>query len=76
MQFHRVTRTVSGYALSVAASGLKMTEVAEGTSSTHGGRGTLTAESVQLTRLADRLSNLLGEPVVDQTAIMASLTSL
>ena len=68
LQFHRVTKTVSGYSLTINNGGLKISEVAPGDShSTSGGRGSLSAKNVQIARLADRLSNLLGSAVVDQT---------
>ncbi len=68
LEFHRVTKTISAYALTIANGGLKINEVAPGDShSTSGGRGSLSAKNVPIARLADRLSNLLGSPVVDQT---------
>ena len=68
LRFHRTSKTAMGYALVIGSGGLKMSEVAAGDShSTSGGRGLLKGTNVTIARLADRLSNLLGEPVVDDS---------
>jgi uncharacterized protein (TIGR03435 family) len=68
LRFHRSSKTATGYALVIAGTGLKMSESAAGDShSTNGGRGSLKGTNATIARLAERLSNLLGEPVVDGT---------
>jgi len=68
LQVHREARTVSGYSLVVAKGGLKMKQVEPGQShGTRGGRDNLTAENIQLSRLAARLTTIVGAPVVDET---------
>lgn len=68
LQLHRETRTVPGYALTVAKGGIKATP-ADPTrhSSGNGGPGFIDAGAAQLSDLTIRLSALLGRPVVDMT---------
>lgn len=65
--FHHEQKVAPAYALVVAKSGLKM-KPAEGTgSSSKGGRGVITAKGLTMAKLANRLSGMLGTPVVDLT---------
>jgi uncharacterized protein (TIGR03435 family) len=64
--FHREQKIASSYALVAAKSGLKIKPVEGATgSSSKGGRGVLTAKGVSMATLADRLSRMLGAPVID-----------
>lgn len=68
LRFHRETRTVPGYTLTVAKGGIKATP-ADPTrhSFGNGGRGFIDAGASGLGALTIRLSALLGKPVIDMT---------
>jgi uncharacterized protein (TIGR03435 family) len=68
LQFHRETRTVPGYTLTVAKGGIKA-ELAdpERHSSGNGGRGFFDVMASPPSTLTFRLSALLGRPVIDMT---------
>jgi uncharacterized protein (TIGR03435 family) len=68
LQFHRETRAVSGYTLTVAKGGIKATP-ADPTrhSFGNGGRGFIDSGASALSVLTIRLSALLGRPVIDMT---------
>jgi uncharacterized protein (TIGR03435 family) len=68
LRFHRVTKTLSGYTLKIADSGLKIKEVEPSDShSTSGGSGSVAAKNVPMSRVAAPLSTILASPVVDET---------
>ena len=75
LEFHHTNKTVSGYALVPAKGGLKIKEGGASEShSTHTNRGSMTVESVTLSRFASSLSRVLGAPVADQTGNQGSFT--
>jgi uncharacterized protein (TIGR03435 family) len=75
LEFHRSSKTVSGYALIPAKGGLKIKEVGPSDNhSTHTTRGSMTVETVTLSRFAAGLSRVLGAPVADQTGNSGSFT--
>jgi uncharacterized protein (TIGR03435 family) len=68
LQLHRETRTVSGYALTVAKGGIKATVADPGRhSGGNGGPGFIDSTVSQVSGLTIRLTALLGRPVVDMT---------
>jgi uncharacterized protein (TIGR03435 family) len=68
LEFHRETKSLSGYALTLAKGGLKAKPSAPGTgSSTNGGRSHIYAEGCSMEKLATRLSAILKAPVADMT---------
>lgn len=69
LDFHRETRMVPGYALSVIKSGLKLHEVEPGPGHVNLRRNALDGQRVSMVNLAQTLSDLLGMPVLDATAI-------
>ena len=69
LSLHHEAQSLAGYSLTAAKGGLKATPSpsdADG-SSTSGGKGRLDAKGATMSRLAMKLSNLLGAPVVDMT---------
>jgi uncharacterized protein (TIGR03435 family) len=69
LTLHREKKMVAGYSMTVAKGGIKMTKAEGDSSSSQGGKGTLTAKGLSMFKLADRLSRQLGDPVIDQTAL-------
>jgi len=70
LSFHRETRPLSGFVLTIGKSGLKAKTSAPDTQSkTNSGRGRLDAESCTMAQLALKLSEALKVPVLDQTEI-------
>ena len=69
LAIHRETKTMQGYALVVAKSGLKLKEVEIGPASTTGGRGTFVSTKVSMPRFADFLANRMNQPVQDKTEV-------
>lgn len=68
LQLHKETRTMAGYALTVAKGGIKATVANPGRhSGGNGGRGFIDSTASQLSALTIRLSALLGRPVIDMT---------
>ena len=68
LQFHRETRTVSGYTLTVAKGGIKATPAdPDRHSFGNGGRGFIDSGASQLSVLTGRLAALLGRPVINMT---------
>jgi len=67
LSFHHESQSLAGYSLTVTKGGLKATPSEAEGSSTSGGRGRIDAKGATMARLAMRLSNLLGAPVVDMT---------
>jgi uncharacterized protein (TIGR03435 family) len=74
LKFHRESKEMSGYALTVVKSGFKLTEVPDdgGYSMSSKGNGTtrnLTAKRIDMPRFAAFLSRAVGRPVEDRTHI-------
>lgn len=67
LSLHRATQSLTGYSLTVSKGGIKATPSDGDGSSTNGGKGRIDAKGATMARLAMRLSNLLGAPVVDMT---------
>jgi uncharacterized protein (TIGR03435 family) len=67
LSLHHETQSLAGYGLMVTKGGVKATPSEADGSSTNGGRGRIDAKGCPMPRLAMRLSNLLGVPVVDMT---------
>ena len=75
LEFHHASKTVTGYALIPAKGGLKIKEVGPSDNhSTHTTRGSMSVETVTLSRFAAGLSRVLGAPVADQTGNSGSFT--
>jgi uncharacterized protein (TIGR03435 family) len=72
LQLHRETRIVSIYSLVTAKGGVK-SSVLSATQSPHrginAGRGTMLGEAALMTDLIDKLTRLLGSPVVNNTGL-------
>ncbi len=67
---HHESRVFPTYALVVAKGGLKIRPVeGGGGSSTKSGRGRIATQRISMARLADALSRLLDNPVVDMTGV-------
>jgi uncharacterized protein (TIGR03435 family) len=68
LTFHRETRLVAGYTLTVATGGIKA-KVSEpnGKSGGNGGRGRIDSIGTPMNELIIRLTDLLQQPVVDRT---------
>jgi uncharacterized protein (TIGR03435 family) len=68
LQFHRESRTLAGYSLTVAKGGIRA-KVSDPNrhSGANGGRGFVDAVACPVSELTIRLSALLGRPVVDMT---------
>jgi uncharacterized protein (TIGR03435 family) len=69
LKLHRETKEVPMYALVVGKSGSKLKEGEFGRSSTSAEPGQLTAQKIPMAKLADFLSNQLGNPVTDMTGM-------
>jgi uncharacterized protein (TIGR03435 family) len=68
LEFHHESRTLQGYALTVAKGGIKANESdPDRHSGGNGGRGFIDAAASSVSALTIRLSTLLGRPVVDMT---------
>jgi uncharacterized protein (TIGR03435 family) len=69
LDFHRETRMVPGYAMTVLKTGLKLHEVEPGPGHVNLHRNSMDGQRVSMAELAQTLSDLLGTPVLDATAI-------
>ena len=69
LDFHRETKMVPGYAMTVLKTGFKIHEVEPGAGHVNLHRNALEAQRVSMVNLAQTLSDLLGLPVLDATAI-------
>jgi bla regulator protein blaR1 len=69
LAIHRENKEQQVYALIVAKGGPKIQESKEAAGRMRLGRGLLTGQSVNLAFLATNLSNQLGRPVIDKTAL-------
>ena len=68
LELHHESRTLPGYALTVAKGGIRATASDPGRhSGANGGRGFIDAVASPMSELTIRLSALLGRPVVDMT---------
>jgi uncharacterized protein (TIGR03435 family) len=74
LKVHHESKMVSGYALVVAKSGLKVKPVEGEGSSMNTNNTKLTATHVNPERVARYVAGLLGQPVVDQTEVKDSFT--
>jgi uncharacterized protein (TIGR03435 family) len=73
LAIHRETRAISAYALELDKGGIKV-PAAEGCtkSSSRGSRGKFSAECISMAKLADALTRILRNPVVDTTGAPGS----
>jgi uncharacterized protein (TIGR03435 family) len=69
LDFHRETRMVPGYALTVLKTGFKIHEAEPGPGHVNLRRNAIDGQRVSMANLAQTLSDLLGTPVLDATAI-------
>jgi uncharacterized protein (TIGR03435 family) len=69
LKIHHETKQVSGYALVVAKGGLKVQPVEGQGSSTNSNNNKLTATHINMERFARYISNVLVQPVVDETGL-------
>lgn len=70
LALHHETRSLQGYAIAVAKNGLKMKPAQPGTRGhTNDGPGSVVSTATSISRLALKLSVLLGVPVVDETGV-------
>jgi len=69
LDFHRETRMVPGYALTVLKTGFKLHEAEPGPGHVNLRRNSIDGQRVSMANLAQTLSDLLGMPVLDATAI-------
>ncbi len=67
LAFHRETKTVTGYALVAAKSGLKIRPDAKQGRGSMSGQGKFVAWGISMPRLAEGISGILASPVTDQT---------
>jgi uncharacterized protein (TIGR03435 family) len=68
LEFHHESRTISGYALTLAKGGIKATvSDPNRRSGANGGRGFVDAVAFPVSELTIRLSAVLGRPVIDMT---------
>jgi uncharacterized protein (TIGR03435 family) len=74
LEMRRETKMVPGYAIAVLKTGLKIREVEPGPAHANTRRGSLRAEAVSMTKLAETLSDLLGAPVTDSTGVAGVFT--
>ncbi len=79
LKFHRESKEMPAYALTVAKSGFKLTPVEGATgggTSSHGGgaRRTLTATTIDMARFAAFLAREIDSPVADETHIQGAFT--
>ena len=72
LKIHHETKQVSGYALVVAKGGLKIKPVEGQGSSTNSNNNKLTATHINMDRFAKYVSNVLVQPVVDETGLKDS----
>ncbi|HJZ95855.1 MAG TPA: TIGR03435 family protein [Candidatus Solibacter sp.] len=72
LKFHREQKLVSGYAMVVAKSGLKVKPVDGEGSSMSSNDTKLTAKHVDMPRIAVFASRVLGQPVIDETGVKDS----
>jgi uncharacterized protein (TIGR03435 family) len=65
---HRDTKTLPAFAMVLGKNGLRIhPDESEGGSRSNGSRGKLVAQRMSMAKLAEKLTRLLGEPVVDDT---------
>jgi uncharacterized protein (TIGR03435 family) len=69
LDFHRETRMVPGYALTVLKTGFKIHEAEPGPGHINLRRNAIDGQRVSMANLAQTLSDLLGTPVLDATAV-------
>jgi uncharacterized protein (TIGR03435 family) len=69
LDFHRETRMVPGYAMTVLKTGFKIQEAEPGPGHVNLRRSSIDGQRVSMVNLAQTLSDLLGMPVLDATAI-------
>ncbi len=69
LEFHRETKSVSGYALIRDKGSLKMSEVKPGGLHLRATAGSMTGQTVSMADLATNLSRTLGMPVTDETGL-------
>jgi uncharacterized protein (TIGR03435 family) len=69
LDFHRETRMVPGYAMTVLKTGFKIHEAEPGPGHVNLRRNAIDGQRVSMVNLAQTLSDLLGMPVLDATAI-------
>jgi uncharacterized protein (TIGR03435 family) len=69
LEFHRETKTASGYALVRGKTDPKMTPVSPGPSHSNGSPGRLAAQAVTMSGLATSLARIMGAAVVDETGV-------
>ena len=68
LSLHHETQTISGYALTVARTGIKANpSPSDAGSSTNSSRGRIDAKACSMSRLVLKLSAVLGVPVADMT---------
>jgi uncharacterized protein (TIGR03435 family) len=72
MAVHRETKDLPVYALVVAKEGFKLKEVELGHGGFSAGRGQMKASSMPLAAFAQRLSQVVDRPVLDQTGIQGA----
>jgi uncharacterized protein (TIGR03435 family) len=71
---HHESKSVPGYALIVSKGGLKVKPVEGEGSSMNSHNTKLTATHVNMERIAKYVSNLLGQPVIDETGVKDSFS--
>jgi uncharacterized protein (TIGR03435 family) len=71
---HRETRQMPTYSLVVAKAGAKFQPVEDGSQSTSGRPGHLEATSITMDKLANLLSRMTGQPVVNETGLTGVFT--
>lgn len=69
LKYHREPRPVSGLALVVGKNGPKIKQSAGGSGEFSAGGGTIRGQNVPLSRLAQILSSVMREPVIDATGL-------
>ena len=69
LALHRETRQLPIYVLMVAKSGPKIHAAGDGQARTSGGPGRIEATRITTQKLADLLSNITGQQVVDETGL-------
>jgi uncharacterized protein (TIGR03435 family) len=74
LMFHREPASLPGFAMVVAKGGMKVQPVDGEGSHSNSNRTHLTAERMSMARLADRLSQILGSPVIDKTGAAGAYT--
>jgi len=71
---HHETKSMPGYALVPAKGGLKIHPVEGESSNTNESRNKLTATHIDMARFTKFLTNLLSQPVVDETGVKESFS--